>query len=123
MIEFSLESLIRFDDARPAIISVADSGHARILLLCLRAGQILKDHRSTSQVMVFGLRGRAAFFADGVAHEVRPGVCVILEPGHFHRVEASEEAVLLVVMSPHPSREGYPRDQIDRIIFRGGKSE
>jgi len=121
MIDFSLDALIRFDDARPVIVPVADSGHARILLICLKAGQAVKDHRSTSQVFVQGLSGRARFFADGVPHAIGPGGCVVIEPNHFHRVEADEDAVLLVVMSPHPGREGYPRDQLDRIIFRGGQ--
>lgn len=118
MIDVSLPSLIRFDEARPSIIPVADSGNARVLLICLRAGQVVKDHRSASQVIAHCLSGRVSFFTDGVPREMAPGTLALVEPNRFHRLEAAEESVLLVIMTPHPSREGYPRDQVDRIISR-----
>ena len=100
--------------------SLADSGHARVLLICLKAGQALKDHRSASQVIAHFLKGRSIFYADGVPKDAGPGSIILLEPNHFHRIEAVEDAVVLAIMAPHPAREGYPRDQIDRIIQRSG---
>lgn len=118
MLKYELESLIKFDDMKPAVHGVADSGHARVMLVCLRAGQVLKDHRSSSQVIAHFLRGRGTFVADGTTHEASAGTILFLEPDHFHRIEAIEECVILVAMTPHPGREGYPRDQVDRLIPR-----
>ena len=122
MLQVEIEPLIKFDEAKPAVHPLADSGHARVMLVCIRAGQVLRDHRSTSQVIAHFLRGTAVFYADGVPADAPAGSILFLEPNHFHRIEATEDCVVLVTMAPHPAREGYPRDQVDRIIPRG-KSE
>jgi quercetin dioxygenase-like cupin family protein len=118
MFTIQLDDYIRFDETRPAVQSLADSGHARLMLVCMKAGQALRDHKSASQVMAHFLRGRARFVADGVPREAAAGQIVLLEANRFHRIEAIDDTVILVTMSPHPAREGYPRDQIDRIIPR-----
>ena len=64
------------------------------------------------------LRGRGTFVADGTTHEASAWTILFLEPDHFHRIEAIEECVILVAMTPHSGREGYARDQIDRLIPR-----
>ena len=118
MLKYEIESLVKFDDLKPAVHGVADSGHARVMLVCLRAGQVLKDHRSSSQVIAHFLSGKGIFVADGTPHEASAGTILFQEPNHFHRIEAIEQCVILVTMTPHPGREGYPRDQIDRLIPR-----
>ncbi len=123
MVRLELESLIQFEDARPAVHPVADSGHARVLLVCLREGQGLKDHRSTSQVMAHCLRGSVTFYADGVPSGLEAGSVAFVEPNHYHRMEARSESVVLVVMAPHPAREGYPREHLDRIIVRSRSND
>ena len=120
MLQIDIESFIKFDDNRPVVHALADSGHARVMLVCLKAGQSLRDHRSTSQVIAHFLRGRAVFYADGVPKDAGPGSMILLEANHFHRVEATDDCVVLVIMAPHPAREGYPREQMDRIIPRSG---
>jgi quercetin dioxygenase-like cupin family protein len=120
VLHLDIESRIKFDDARPAVHALADSGHARLMLVCLRAGQTLKDHHSSSQVHAHFLRGRARFYADGLPQEAGAGTIVLLEANHFHRIEAVEDTVVLVTMAPHPAREGYPRDEMDRIVPRSG---
>lgn len=67
------------------------------------------------------LKGKGTFYADGVPHEAVAGTILMIEPGHFHRIEASEDCVVLVTMAPHPAREGYPRDQLDRLVPRSGR--
>lgn len=120
MLLLDLATYIKFDESRPAVHALADSGHARVMLVCLKAGQALRDHRSASQVIAHFLHGRGVFYADGVAREASAGSIILLEPNHFHRIEAVEDCVVLVTMAPHPAREGYPREQIDRIIPRSG---
>jgi quercetin dioxygenase-like cupin family protein len=118
VLQLDIESFIRFDDARPAVHALADSGHARLMLVCLKAGQSLKDHRSASQVIAHFLKGRAIFYADGVPSDASAGTVALLEANRFHRIEAVSDCVVLVIMAPHPARDGYPRDQMDRIIPR-----
>lgn len=112
----SLESFVRFDDEKPAIETLAESGHARLVLVCMRAGQVLKDHKSASQVTAHFLRGNGVFAVDGTAAEAGPGTLFFVEPGRFHRIHATTECVVLVILTPHPAGDRYPRDQYDRIV-------
>lgn len=123
MVQLELEALVKFEDTRPAVHPVADSGHARVLLVCMKEGQGLKDHRSTSQVMAHCLKGAVIFYADGVPSKLEAGSVAFVEPNHFHRMEARSESVVLVVMAPHPAREGYPREHLDRIIVRSRSND
>jgi len=118
VLQIALESLVRFEAARPAIIPIAESGHCRQVLVCLKAGQKLADHKSASQVTAHFLRGRGVFYADGQPVEAGSGSLIVLEPGRFHRIHAEEDSVILVTMTPHPARDRYPADQIDRIVGR-----
>ncbi len=120
MLQIEIDSLVAFDEDKPLVRPVADSGHARVMLVCLRAGQSVRDHRSSSQVIAHFLKGRGIFYADGVPQDARPGSIVLLEPNRFHRIQAVEDCVVLVTMAPHPAREGYPRAELDRIIPRSG---
>ncbi|HKY30960.1 MAG TPA: cupin domain-containing protein [Candidatus Polarisedimenticolia bacterium] len=113
-----LDAYIRFDEAGPSVHPIADSGHARWMTVCLKAGQMLKDHRSPSQVAAFVLKGDAILYVDGVPQEASEGSLHMVEPGRSHRILARQESVLLVAMTPHPSGDGYPKDQRDRILLR-----
>jgi len=112
----AIATFTRFDDEKPAIHTLAESGHARLLLVCLKAGQVLKDHKSSSQVTAHFLRGSGVFAVDGTPAQAEPGTIFLVEPGRFHRINASTECVVLVILTPHPAGERYPRDQRDRIV-------
>jgi len=86
MMQLELDSLVAFDDAKPLVRALADSGHARVMLVCLRAGQFVRDHRSGSQVIAHFLKGRAIFYDDGVPQDAAAGSLVLLEPNRFHRI-------------------------------------
>jgi len=121
MLQIEIDALVAFDENKPMVRPLADSGHARVMLVCLKEGQALRDHRSGSQVIAHFLRGRGIFFADGVPQDARPGSILMLEPNRFHRIQAVDDCVVLVTLAPHPAREGYPRAELDRIIPRSGE--
>jgi quercetin dioxygenase-like cupin family protein len=112
----AIDSFARFDDEKPAIHTLAESGHAKLLLVCLKAGQVLKDHKSSSQVTAHFLRGSGVFAVDGTPARGEPGTLFLVAPGRFHRIHADSDCVVLVILTPHPAGERYPRDQRDRIV-------
>lgn len=119
MHRLDLRARERFDEGRPAIHLLAESAHARILLVCLRPGQALPDHKSASQVIAQVIRGKVVFTADGSSVEEGAGCIILLEPDRFHRIAAVDESVILVTMAPHPSKSGWPPEQADRIVLHG----
>lgn len=112
----AIESFVAFDPVKPAIHTLAESGHARLLLICMKAGQVLKDHKSASQVTAHFLRGSGVFAVDGTGFPAEPGNLFLVEPGRFHRIHATTDCVVLVILTPHPAGERYPREQRDRIV-------
>lgn len=120
MVHLKPEELVEFNEVKPSIITLADSGHCRVLLVCLKKGQKLGDHKSASQVSALFLKGEGTFYSDGHPTPAGPGSLILLEAHRFHRIHAEEDCVVLVTMSPHPARDRYPADQVDKIISRAG---
>jgi quercetin dioxygenase-like cupin family protein len=118
MIRFKLGTLIRFDDGGPAVQSVAESGHTRVTLITLKAGQGLKDHRTACQVCLQLLQGTAVVIEEGKSLEAGEGDLILIPPGAKHRVEAVADCAILAILTPHPARAQYPPDQVDRIVPR-----
>jgi quercetin dioxygenase-like cupin family protein len=116
MIRFKLDDLVRFDDQAPSLVTLLESGHTRVLLVAMRPGQKLKDHRAPSQVTVHVLKGTALLLEGGRPTPLQAGDLVFLPPGAVHRLEATEECAALVTLSPHPAGEAYPKDQRDRLV-------
>ncbi len=116
MIAFRIEELVKFDDAGPEMQTLAESGHARTVLICLKAGQRLKDHRPPSEVHVHVVRGLIRVVQGPRTLSAGPGDLVIVPAGGQHRLEAAEEAVILATISPHPMGEDYPRDRRDVVV-------
>ena len=116
MIRFKLDDLIRFDGSAPHLQSVAESGHCRVTLICLKEGQSLKDHRTACQVAIHLLRGTAHIVEEGKSLLAVEGDLVLIPPGARHRVEAEGDCALLAILAPHPARKQYPEDQVDRWI-------
>lgn len=118
MIRFRLGSLIHFDDGGPAVQTVAESGHTRVTLITLKAGQGLKDHRTACQVSLQILRGNAVVIEEGKSLQAGEGDLLLIPPGSRHRIEAEVDCAILAILTPHPARSQYPPDQIDRLFPR-----
>lgn len=61
------------------------------------AGQVASGHAHTDMAEVFFVElGQGQIMIDGQAHPLKPGVCVLVEPGEHHEVvnTGAEELVL-----------------------------
>lgn len=97
-----LNKIIEFNDQRfnPKVL-VNEPGQ-RIVLLCLRAGQSVPEHSNQGVITVQGFAGHATFYDGEEPCEILTGTLLRLEAGRRHRVEAREDAVLLVAMNNFP---------------------
>lgn len=110
LIVFDLRALTHFQDAGPAVTVLADTGDARTVLFAFKAGQQLRDHRTSSQVLVQVLRGLIVFAAKGAQVRARAGMLLQLEAGVPHSLEAITNAVVLLTLTPSPARHGSQSD-------------
>lgn len=114
MILFNLRELARFRDEGPSVQILSDSSAARVVLFAFKAGQTLKEHRTSSQIMVQALRGRITFSANGAQVRLQAGMALQLEANVPHSVMARTDAVMLVTMTPSPLYHS-----LEREVFHG----
>jgi quercetin dioxygenase-like cupin family protein len=101
---FDLRALTHFQDERPYVQVISESSAARVLLFAFQAGQQLKEHRTTSQILVQALRGRITFTSEGSSVDLHAGMLLQLEANIPHSVVARTNAVMLLTMTPNPSQ-------------------
>jgi uncharacterized protein (DUF2249 family)/quercetin dioxygenase-like cupin family protein len=70
----------------------------RVVLVSMRAGQILPEHAANGLVTVYSVSGRVLFYEGTECCDMVPGALIRLAPGRPHRVEAKEDSRLLVTM-------------------------
>jgi quercetin dioxygenase-like cupin family protein len=70
----------------------------RIVLIAMRAGARLAEHRTDETASVHALRGRLRLHLSGRTAELRAGALLVLEKGAPHDVEAIEEGALLLTL-------------------------
>jgi len=97
MQKFNLNELIEFNDekARPKVL-INEPGR-RIVLLCLRKGQLIPEHSNQERVIVHAVRGHVTFYEGILPTELHAGEVVCLESGAPHRLEAHEDSVMFVL--------------------------
>lgn len=110
MIVFDLRALTHFRDEGPYVQVLSDIGTARLVLFAFKAGQQLKEHRTTSQIQVQVLRGHVAFAATGTSVRLQAGKVLQLEANIPHSITACTNAVMLVTMTPSPSYHSLERE-------------
>ncbi len=74
----------------------------------------LQKHERKKETMYL-LSGRLLYHLNGTDFELNPGMCLTINPGDVHRVEAIEDSVILEVSTPH-------LDDVIRLEDRYGRS-
>jgi uncharacterized protein (DUF2249 family)/quercetin dioxygenase-like cupin family protein len=94
----NINRLIEFNDQKFNPVVLANEPEMRLVLLCLREGQQVPEHSANSIITVQCITGHATFYDGAEACEMFAGTLVRIGAGRPHRVEAHQDAVLLVTM-------------------------
>ncbi len=105
---FDLRSLAHFQDERPFVQVLSDIGGARLILFAFKAGQHLKEHHTSSQILIQVLRGRITCTIAQKDMTLQAGVVLQVEANVFHSVVAQTDAVMLLTMVPSPAYVNLP---------------
>jgi quercetin dioxygenase-like cupin family protein len=103
LILFNIRQLTQFRADRPYVQVLSDLGAARIVLFAFRAGQQLKEHRTSSQLLVQVLRGRITLATAENSVSLQAGMVLQLEENVLHNIIARTDAVMLLTMLPSPT--------------------
>ena len=94
---------------QPEVISTADEGRA--IVIHLPAGEKLGDHQVHERASVIVISGQVEF-EDSGGEKVSggTGLLAVFDPKELHEVRASEDARLLLLLSPWPG-PGHPSER------------
>lgn len=103
---FSLSSLAKdltseheYERAGVSAVTLARDEHVTLLLVALRKGTVMREHRAPSAGTVVLHSGRVKFVAgDGATTDLEPGSLAVFSADVLHAVEALEDAVYLVTI-------------------------
>jgi len=112
LIAFNLRALTQFQQTGPFVRVLSDIGTARVVLFAFEAGQQLKEHSTSSQILVQVLRGRITMTAGDASVDGAAGTLLQLEANVRHSISAKTRAVVVVTMTPSPTYHG-----LDAEIF------
>ncbi|MBN9623466.1 MAG: cupin domain-containing protein [Actinobacteria bacterium] len=89
----------------PEILSSSDD--ARVIALDLAAGETLEEHEVHERAFLLVLVGEIEVTGNGAEIRGGRGLLVEIEPRERHRVEATADARLLLLLTPWPGA-GHP---------------
>jgi quercetin dioxygenase-like cupin family protein len=115
LIVFDLSALGEFTDPGPSMRVLSDVGTSRIVLFSFRAGQRLKEHHTSSPLVIQVLSGTIAFEARGRAIEAVAGPLLQPERTVPHSIVAETDAVVLVMMTPSPRQHSLSTEVFDKL--------
>lgn len=110
LIVFNLREITKFREEGPYVQVLSDTGAARVVLFTFKVGQELREHTTSSQIIVQALRGRITFMAEGKKAQLQAGMVLQLEANVPHSVIARTNAIMLLTMTPSPSFHSLERE-------------
>jgi quercetin dioxygenase-like cupin family protein len=84
----------------------------RVVLVTLRAGELLREHAAPGPITIQVLRGRFGVRVEGEECEVGPGGLVAIETRIGHAVRALEDGAFLLTIGWPTRMGGEPRIDI-----------
>jgi quercetin dioxygenase-like cupin family protein len=90
---------------QPEVLSSDDEG--RVIALQLPAGEQLHEHQVHERAWLIVVAGAVEIGQRGETVSGGPGLLAVFDPNERHEVSATEDARLLLVLSPWPG-VGHP---------------
>jgi uncharacterized protein (DUF2249 family)/quercetin dioxygenase-like cupin family protein len=127
MQKHNLNALIEYDEEKFSPKVLMEEPGYRMVLLSMRAGQLIPEHTSKGMVTIHAILGHVTLFAGPFPDELYAGQVVCIESGVSHRIEAIEDSALLVLSTGGPASSmarseeldlyQVPRPQLFRLVF------
>ena len=106
-----LKSQGEFERAGVSAVTLARDDHVTLVLVALRKGSVMHEHRAPSAATVVLLSGRVRFVAgnDGARSDLEPLCLAAFSADVPHAIEALEDAAYLVIIGGRERRRSASR--------------
>jgi quercetin dioxygenase-like cupin family protein len=92
---------------------VLDNGVSKVVKFSFPKGKVLQKHKTTSDILVFVLQGKIRFAAHEKV-ELAAASMISLEKQVEHSIEALEDSVVVLVLTPSPEAHSVFKPQARR---------
>jgi quercetin dioxygenase-like cupin family protein len=100
-----LKSQDEYDRSGVSAITLARDDHVTLVLVALRKGTVMREHRAPSAATLLLLSGRVEFVtSDGARTDLDAGSLAAFSADVLHAVEALEDAAYLVIIGGRDRR-------------------
>lgn len=105
-----------------AAVTLARDDHLTLVLVALRSGEVMREHRAPSAGTALLLSGRAVFVAAGGEQRtlLEPGSLAAFSADLPHAVEAEEDALYLVTIGGRKRPAAAPEGDVPATRRRRG---
>jgi uncharacterized protein (DUF2249 family)/quercetin dioxygenase-like cupin family protein len=121
MQKHNLNALIEYDDEKFSPKVLMEEPGYRMVLLNVRAGQLVPEHASKGMVTIQAILGHISLFAGPFPDELYAGEIICIESGVPHRIEAIEDSALLVLSTGGPASSMTQSEELD--LYRVSRSQ
>jgi quercetin dioxygenase-like cupin family protein len=102
------------DGARSPVVLHSQEGERRVVLIELRPGEALGDHRVKESALLVVVDGSVRVEAGDESIEGQTGALFRFDPDEEHSVTSDGGARLLLLLAPWPGAGHYRGDPVDR---------
>lgn len=95
----SLVKNLEYKESKPAISILLETAHSKEIRIAMRAGQMMKEHRTPFPIVVELFEGRLDFGVQGQVLELVKGDLIALDGGIPHDLKAKEDSIVRLTLS------------------------
>ena len=92
---------------------VLDNGVSKVVQFSFPKGKVLEKHKTTSDILVFVLKGQVYFRTDEETL-LKEGDMLSLEKNIEHSIEALEDSLVTLVLTPSPTAHSIFKPALDQ---------
>ncbi|MBI9062956.1 MAG: hypothetical protein JEZ14_13315 [Marinilabiliaceae bacterium] len=99
MKQVSILADLKYGDERPAISVLFESQTSKEIRILLKAGQIMKEHKTTFPITVELFEGTLDFGVEGTIHHLTKGDLLSLDANIPHDLKALSDSIVRLTLS------------------------
>lgn len=101
----SLTKDLEYKENKPAISVLLETDNSKEIRIAMRAGQIMKEHKTPFPIVVEIFEGTIDFGVDGRVLQLEKGSLIALEGNIPHDLKAEEDSIVRLTLSKNDSSQ------------------